>query len=68
MKKKNNLLHQLRFDNRGNMLLLVMVFGFLSFTLIVSAVSSYAIAENRASIHKHNRELAFQIAEAGVSY
>lgn len=55
-------------DNRGSMLLFVMVFGAISFTLLVSGVVGYAILENSASAHKHNREMAFQIAEAGVSY
>lgn len=55
-------------DNRGSMLLFVMVFGAIGFTLVVSGIVGYAILENRASAHKHNREAAFQIAEAGVSY
>lgn len=55
-------------DNRGSMLLFVMVFGAISFTLLVGGVVGYAILENSASAHKHNREMAFQIAEAGVSY
>ena len=55
-------------NNRGSMLLFVMVFGAIGFTLVVSGVVGYAILENRASAHKHNREAAFQIAEAGVSY
>jgi hypothetical protein len=55
-------------DNRGSMLLFVMVCGAISFTLLVSGVVGYAILENSASAHKHNREMAFQVAEAGVSY
>lgn len=55
-------------DNRGSMLLFVMVFGAISFTLLVSGIVGYAILENSASAHKQNREMAFQIAEAGVSY
>ncbi len=55
-------------DNRGSMLLFVMVFGAISFTLLVSGIVGYAILENSASTHKQNREMAFQIAEAGVSY
>ncbi|MDO8509759.1 MAG: hypothetical protein Q7S24_01300, partial [bacterium] len=55
-------------DNRGSVLLFAMVFGAISFTLIVMGVTGYAILENRASVHKHSREMAFQIAEAGVNY
>ncbi len=55
-------------NNRGNILLIAIVFGFISFSVVVVAVTSYAISENRASVKKHNREMAFQIAEAGVNY
>ncbi|MFA6486086.1 MAG: hypothetical protein WCT40_01820 [Candidatus Magasanikbacteria bacterium] len=55
-------------NSRGNILLLAIVFGFIGFSVVVGAVTSYAIAENRASVHKHNREMAFQIAEAGINY
>ena len=55
-------------DNRGNILLIAVVFGFLSFSLIITAVATYATTENRASVRKHNREMAFQIAEAGANY
>ncbi len=34
----------------------------------VVGVGGYAISENSASNYKHNREMAFQIAEAGVNY
>lgn len=53
---------------KGNILLFAMVFGFISFSIIVVGVTGYAIAENRASARKHNRETAFQIAEAGINY
>ena len=36
--------------------------------MIISGVASYAIFENKASNRKHNRDLAFQIAEAGINY
>ncbi len=55
-------------NNKGNILLFAVVFGFIGFSVVVGAVSSYAIAENRASVHKHNREMAFQVAEAGINY
>ena len=45
-----------------------MIFGTIAFTVIISGVSGYAISENRASARKHNREMAFQIAEAGINY
>lgn len=57
-----------KINDSGNILLFVMVFGAISFSLIVMGVSGYAILENRASGHKQNREAAFQIAEAGVNY
>jgi len=63
---KNNLFKKM--NQSGNVLLFVMVFGAISFSLIVLGVSGYAILENRASSHKHNREAAFQIAEAGANY
>ena len=55
-------------DKRGNILMFVMVFGSIAFSLIVIGVAGYAISENSASNYKHNREMAFQIAEAGVNY
>ncbi len=57
-----------KINEAGNILLFVMVFGSISFSLIVMGVTGYAILENHASSHKHNREMAFQIAEAGVNY
>lgn len=58
------------FCNRpeGNILLFVMVFGALSFSVIVGAIASYGIVENQAARHTYNREQAFQVAEAGVNY
>ncbi len=53
---------------KGNILLFALIFGFISFSLITFGVSGYAISENRASVRKHNREMAFQIAEAGINY
>ena len=49
-------------------MLFALIFGFISFSLITFGVSGYAISENRASVRKHNREMAFQIAEAGINY
>jgi hypothetical protein len=55
-------------NRRGNILLFVMVFGAISISIIILGVAGYAIFENKASIKKHNREMAFQIADAGVDY
>jgi len=55
-------------DQRGSLLLFAMIFGSVGFTIIVGGISGYAIFENKASKHKHNREMAFQIAEAGADY
>ena len=62
------MIRKFKLDSRGSMLLFVMVFGAISFTLLVSGIAGYAILENSASSHKQNRELAFQIAEAGANY
>ena len=53
---------------KGNILLVAIIFGFVSFSVIIVGISGYAISENRASVRKHNRESAFQIAEAGINY
>lgn len=58
----------LSLNNRGNILLFAMIFGTISVTLVATVISGYAISENRASVHKANREQAFQIAEAGANY
>lgn len=54
--------------NRGSILMFALVFGSVAFMVIISGVASYAIFENKASLRKHNRDLAFQIAEAGINY
>ena len=55
-------------DKSGNLLLFAIIFGTISMTVIIVGVAGYGVSENRASIRKHNRELAFQIADAGVNY
>lgn len=55
-------------DKKGTVLLYATIFGLISFSVVIAAVSGYAISENRASVYKHGRETAFQIAEAGVNY
>jgi len=57
-----------KLNNQGNVLLFAVVFGFIGFSLIIVGVTGYAVSENRASYYKHNREMAFQIAESGISY
>lgn len=57
-----------KLNNSGNILLSALVFGSIALTILVSVVSGYAVSENRASVRKHNRELAFQIADAGINY
>jgi fibro-slime domain-containing protein len=52
---------------RGNILILIIAFGWISLAIILGLVS-YAISENRASKYKLNREEAVQIAEAGIAY
>ena len=54
--------------HRGSILLFVMIFGAIATTLIITGVAGYAIYENKASNMKHNRDSAFHIAEAGISY
>ncbi len=66
IKKIKNILSEA--NGRGSILLFVMVFGSISFSLIVAAISTYAVSENAASRSDKNREQAFQIAEAGVAY
>lgn len=67
-KQLKNLLKKLHHDERGNILLITTIFGVVGFSLIVGGISSYAVTEHRASVRKNKRELAFQIAEAGVNY
>lgn len=62
------LFKEVRANEQGSMLFFVLIFGSLAFTLIVLGVASYSIIETRAARYKQNREMAFQIAEAGVNY
>ncbi|MFZ2189309.1 MAG: hypothetical protein WA057_03815 [Candidatus Magasanikiibacteriota bacterium] len=55
-------------NNRGSLLLFVMIFGAVAFTIIITGVASYAIFESKASNRKQERDEAFQIAEAGINY
>lgn len=55
-------------NTRGNILLVVMVFGTISLTVIVIGLTGYAVSENAASNKKHDNEMALQIADAGINY
>lgn len=55
-------------NNKGSILLYVMIFGTLAFSFVVIGVSSYALSEYKATVYRENQEKAFQIAEAGVNY
>jgi len=61
-------LKKFHINKQGNLLLFVMIFGSLAFTMIVMGVSSYALFENQASNRKQLRDLSFHIAEAGINY
>lgn len=53
---------------RGNILLVVMVFGTMAITTLVMGMTNFAVMENRAAREKNYSEIAFQIAEAGINY
>ncbi len=61
--KKNKIL-----DNRGGALVTVLILGAISFSLVVTGLSSYALYQNKLAMAKHNKEMAFQIADAGIAY
>lgn len=45
-----------------------LIFGSIATTMLIVAVGSYALFENRASNMKHTRDYAFHVAEAGIDY
>jgi len=55
-------------DNRGGALIFALVFGTISFSMVVMGVSGYALYQNKLAMSKHAREMAFQISDAGVAY
>lgn len=61
-------LNLIRRDKRGSLLMFVMIFGAVAFSIIATGVVSYAIFENKASNFKQERDQAFHIAEAGINY
>jgi hypothetical protein len=63
-----NLVNLFQTDKRGNILLVVMIFGTISLTVIVVGLAGYAVSENSASHRKHSTEMALQIADAGINY
>ena len=56
-----------KLNNKGNMLILVIVLGGASLFAVLGLIS-YAVNENLASRLKTKREQAIQIAEAGIAY
>jgi hypothetical protein len=68
MKFIKKYLKNLKQDQSGNLLLLALVFGSLAMTIIILGVASYGIFEHKASNRKHDRDMAFHIAEAGINY
>lgn len=61
-------LKEIKENTRGSMMIFVMIFGSISFTIIVMGIIGYALFEHRASSRIYNRDTAFHIAEAGVNY
>lgn len=59
---------QLKNNKRGSLLIFVMIFGSISFTIIVTGIMGYAMFENRASNRLYQRDTSFHIAEAGINY
>lgn len=53
---------------KGSVLMFTMVFGSIAFTVIALGVAGYAMNENKASLRYHDRDMAFNIAEAGINY
>ncbi|HVW82339.1 MAG TPA: hypothetical protein VHC68_00060 [Candidatus Paceibacterota bacterium] len=53
--------------SRGSITLLVLVFGAVFF-VVLSALSGYVLAENRAEDQLRQKSEAFAIAEAGIEY
>jgi len=52
----------------GTILLTTLVFGAIAITMIFNGLAVFGVMENRAVKFKHNSEIAFQIAEAGIEY
>lgn len=49
-------------------MIFVLVFGSVATMIIISGVGAYSMFEHRTSLRQHQREQAFNIAEAGVDY
>lgn len=63
-----NFLRKFKSNMKGSILMFALVFGSVAFMVITLGVSSYAMFENKASLRKHDRDIAFHIAEAGINY
>lgn len=63
-----NLWQKLKNDNRGSIILFVVIFGTICFTLIIFVIAESAIQENKASRFRQAREEALDVAEAGAAY
>ena len=59
---------RLNHDQRGSMLVFILIFGSVATTIIISGVATYGIYENQISNRKHQRDMAAHIAEAGIDY
>jgi len=57
-----------KIHKRGNILMFVMVFGSVSFVMIVGGLMGYAALEHRGSVRMHQSDMAFGIAEKGIEY
>ena len=66
--KKNALNKNLINHTGSGLLLFIMVFGTIATMIITVGVAGYGLSEYRASTRKHDRDMAFHIAEAGVNY
>jgi hypothetical protein len=62
------LISNLKRDTRGSMLIFILIFGSVATVMVIGGVATYGIFENQVSVRKHDREVAFHIAEAGVEY
>ena len=58
----------LKKNNKGSILLFILIFGAVSALLILSGVATYEIYEHKASFKKLENDRAFHIAEAGIDY
>lgn len=48
--------------------MIVLVFSAIAMTMIINGTVVFATMENKAALFKHNNEMAFHVAEAGIEY